>query len=82
VWRQILCDALGVPLHYVPDGGGAPAGGALLAGIAVGLLPGVAASRRWRGALVRHVPDHARTATYAALLAVRRELYPAVRRIA
>ena len=24
VWRQILCDALGVPLLYVPDGAGAP----------------------------------------------------------
>jgi xylulokinase len=82
VWRQILCDALGVPLHYVPAGGGAPAGGALLAGLAVGLLPGVEAARRWRGALVRHAPDAARTATYAALLAARRELYPAVRRIA
>jgi len=82
VWRQILCDALGVPLHYVPDGGGAAAGGALLAGMAVGLLPGVEAARRWRRALVRHAPDPARTATYAALLAARRELYPAVRRIA
>ena len=82
VWRQILCDALGVPLHYVPDGAGAPAGGALLAGIAVGLVDGVAAARRWRPALVRHVPDAGRTATYAALLAARRELYPAVRRIA
>ena len=33
-------------------------------------------------ATVRHAPDPARTATYAALLAARRELYPAVRRIA
>jgi xylulokinase len=82
VWRQILCDALGVPLLYVPAGGGAPAGGALLGGMAVGLVDGVAAARRWRSALVRHVPDPARTATYAALLAARHELYPAVRRIA
>jgi hypothetical protein len=50
--------------------------------MAVGLVDGVAAARRWRSALVRHVPDPARTATYAALLAARRELYPAVRRIA
>jgi xylulokinase len=82
VWRQILCDALGVPLLYVPAGGGAPAGGALLGGMAVGLVDGVAAARRWRSALVRHVPDPARTAIYAALLAARRELYPAVRQIA
>jgi xylulokinase len=82
VWRQILCDALGVPLHYVPEGAGAPAGGALLAGIAVGLVDGVAVARRWRPALVRHVPDAGRTDTYAALLAARRALYPAVRQIA
>jgi len=82
VCRQILCDALGVPLLYAPEGGGAPAGGALLAGIAVGLLEGVGAARRWRGALVRHEPDATCTPTYAALLAARRALYPAVRRIA
>lgn len=82
VWRQILCDALGVPLYYVPDGAAAPTGGALLAGIAVGLVDGVDAARRWRPALVRHVPDAARTEIYAALLAARRELYPAVRQIA
>jgi xylulokinase len=81
LWRQILCDALGVPLHYVPDGGGAPTGGALLAGIAVGLLPGVETARRWRGALVRHAPDATRTAIYDDLLTARRALYPALRRI-
>src|SRR6266851_3531788 len=82
VWRQILCDALGVPLLYVPDGAGAPTGGALLAGMAVGLVDGVATARRWRSALVRHAPDSGRTATYAALLAARRALYPAIRQIA
>jgi sugar (pentulose or hexulose) kinase len=82
VWRQILCDALGVPLLYVPDGAGAPTGGALLAGMAVGLVDGVATARRWRSALVRHAPDAGRTATYAALLAARRALYSAIRQIA
>ena len=82
VWRQILCDALGVPLLYVPDGAGAPTGGALLAGMAVGLVDGVATARRWRSALVRHAPDAARTEIYAGLLAGRRELYPAIRQIA
>lgn len=82
VWRQILCDALGVPLLYVPDGAGAPTGGALLAGMAVGLVDGVATARRWRSALVRHAPDAGRTETYAGLLAGRRALYPAIRQIA
>jgi hypothetical protein len=66
----------------VPDGAGAPTGGALLAGMAVGLVDGVATARRWRSALVRHAPDPGRTATYAALLAGRRALYPAIRQIA
>jgi hypothetical protein len=54
----------------------------LLAGMAVGLVDGVATARRWRSALVRHAPDPGRTATYAALLAARRALYPAIRQIA
>lgn len=82
VWRQILCDALGVPLRYLPDSAGAPAGGALLAGIATGGLDGVEAAKRWRGRLLEHAPDPARTATYAALLAARGRLYPAVRQFA
>jgi hypothetical protein len=45
-------------------------------------VDGVETARRWRSALVRHAPDAGRTATYAALLAERRGLYPAVRQIA
>jgi xylulokinase len=82
LWRQILCDALGTPLAYLPDNPGAPAGAALLAGIGVGALPGPAAARAWRGRVERHVPDPAGEAVYAALLAERLPLYPALRRIA
>lgn len=82
LWRQIFCDALGVPLLHAPESPGAPAGAAVLAGIGAGLLPDVSAARRWRGDLVRHEPDPGRTATYARLLDVRQALYPALRRIA
>jgi xylulokinase len=82
LWRQILCDALGVPLAYLPDGVGAPAGAALLAGLGVGALADVAAAKAWRGRLVRHVPDPGRAATYTAMLAERLALYPALRRVA
>ncbi len=82
LWRQILADALGVPLRYVPDSAGASAGAALLAGIGAGTLSGVDAAKRWRGALIEHRPEAARTATYAELLARRAQLYPALRRIA
>ena len=60
LWRQILCDALGVPLAHLADSRGAPAGGAILAGMGTGVLEGVAAARRWRSrsrSLERHEPD-------------------------
>ncbi len=79
LWRQILSDALGVPLLYLPESPGAPAGAALLAGIGAGVLPGVEAAKAWRGAPVRHAPDAAATAVYAGILAERIKLYPALR---
>ena len=82
LWRQILCDALGAPLAYLPDGEGAPAGAALLAGLGAGALAGVAAAKAWRGRLVRHAPDPERGAMYTAMLAERLALYPALRRVA
>lgn len=82
LWRQILCDALGVPLSYLPESPGAPAGAAILAGIGAGVLPGVETAKAWRGATVGHVPEAAATAVYAGLLAERIKLYPALRAIA
>ena len=61
--------------HYVRDGAAPPRAARMLAGMAVGVLDGrgggAALARR---RLVRHVPDAARAATYAALLDERREL--------
>jgi len=82
LWRQILCDALGVPLAHLADDRGAPAGAAILAGMGVGVLDGAAAARRWRGPLERHAPDPTRAATYAGLLAERLDLYERLRRAA
>ena len=82
LWRQILCDALGVPLAHLADNRGAPAGAAILAGMGAGVLDGAAAALRWRGPLERHAPDPARAATYAGLLAERLDLYERLRRAA
>jgi xylulokinase len=82
LWRQIIADALGVPLFYLPDAAGAAAGAALLAGLGSGALASVETARRWRGPLLRHTPDPASTATYARMLAARKDLYPALRGIA
>jgi xylulokinase len=75
LFRQILSDALGAPLTYVPHGGGTVAGAALLAGIGSGVLPGAETARAWRGESVRHVPDAGARARYDALFRERLALY-------
>ena len=82
LWRQILCDALGAPLLYVPDNAGAPAGAAMLAALGTGGLPDVHAAKAWRGHMLEHRPDPAGTEIYAGLLAERVRRYPALRAIA
>ncbi len=79
LFRQILCDALGVPLVYMPGASGTVAGAAILAGLGVGVFGDAWAARAWRGATVRHVPDPAATARYRERLAVRREIYAGLR---
>jgi xylulokinase len=81
IWRQIICDALGVPLEYLPENPGAPAGAALLAGLGTGVLPDVAVAKRWRGRVIRHRPDAARTALYAEMLGERQPLYAALQSV-
>jgi xylulokinase len=79
LFRQILCDALGVPLAYTPKGGGTVAGAAILAGLGAGVLRGVADARSWRGEMVRHDPDLAAHARYRELLGLRRSAYAGLR---
>jgi sugar (pentulose or hexulose) kinase len=69
-------------MTYLPDGTGASAGAALLAGLGLGALADVTAAKAWRGRLVRHTPDPGRGAVYTAMLAERLALYPALRRVA
>jgi xylulokinase len=75
LFRQILCDALGVPLAYASKSGGTVAGAAILAGLGAGILGRAEDARAWRGELVRHEPNAAAHATYRELLALRREAY-------
>ena len=79
LWRQILCDALGVPLSYLPDSPGAPAGAAMLAALGSGGLADVHAAKTWRGRMLEHRPDPAGTEVYARQLAERVRRYPALR---
>jgi xylulokinase len=72
LFRQILCDALGVPLLYAPGAGGTVAGAAMLAALGAKVLGSAEDARVFRGRIVRHEPDRAAHARYRELLALRR----------
>jgi xylulokinase len=75
LFRQILCDALGVPLAYAAKGGGTVAGAAMLAALGAGILGSPEDARAWRGEVLRHEPDLAAHRRYRELLSLRREAY-------
>ncbi|HVH47514.1 MAG TPA: FGGY family carbohydrate kinase [Labilithrix sp.] len=75
LFRQILCDALGVPLTYTPASGGTVAGAAILAGLGTGAIHAPSDARTWRGSAVRHEPNPKAHERYRALLALRRQAY-------
>ena len=75
LFRQILCDALGVPLIYTPDGGGTVAGAAILAGLGTGAIRTASDARAWRGSTVTHEPNAQAHQRYRELLALRRQAY-------
>jgi xylulokinase len=79
LFRQILCDALGVPLAYASKGGGTVAGAAILAALGAGVLGSASDARAWRGAVVRHDPNLSAHARYRELLALRRDAYAGLR---
>jgi xylulokinase len=75
LFRQILCDALGIPLGYAPMSGGTVAGAAILAGLGTGAIRASEDARRWRGALVMHEPTPSAHARYRELLELRQASY-------
>jgi len=79
--RQILSDALGLPLTWRDGslGGGTLAGAALLAGIGVGALSGPAVARSWLSAGVRHEPNVRAHERLCDVFSRRLSLYAAVR---
>jgi xylulokinase len=81
LFRQILCDALGVPLTYTPESGGTVAGAAILAALGTGALRAASDARTWRGSSVRHDPDKKAHARYRELLRLRREAYAGLKSV-
>ncbi len=78
--RQILADALGVPVRWTGRAGGTLAGAALLAGIGTGMFADARLACAWRGEEIRHVPDPRAHARLVDLSIRRTALYEAVRR--
>ncbi|MFC8614981.1 gluconokinase [Micromonospora purpureochromogenes] len=78
LWRQILADALGMPVRFPAGHEGSSFGAALLGMQALGLIPSidVAADLVEIDETVR--PDPSAAATYAALLPLFSELYDAL----
>lgn len=76
LFRQILCDALGVPLKYTPVSGGTVGGAAILAGLGIGALT---TPRPWPRESIRHDPNAEAHGKYRALLPIRRQAYANLR---
>lgn len=81
LFRQILCDALGVPLRYTPAAGGTVAGAAFLAGLGTGAIASVDEARAWRGSSIEHRPDEGAHRRYRELLVLRRGAYAGLRSV-
>lgn len=75
LFRQILCNALGIPLSYAPASSGTVAGAAILAALGTGALGSAAEARTWRGSSLEHHPDAEAHRRYRELLVLRREAY-------
>ena len=80
LWLQIVCDASGLPQDVPERTIGASFGDAFLAGLATGIVPGVAALRRdWVRIADHLVPDPAAHAVYDRYYPVYRHLYEAAK---
>jgi xylulokinase len=69
LWNQIKADVLGIPIVQIQDGGGAPMGAAMLAGVGAGVLGGPAeAAQDWVQLGRRFEPNRSLTDYYAERL--------------
>jgi xylulokinase len=80
LWRRMLADLIGVPVATTNTEEGPAYGAALLAGVAAGVWPGVAAACDGAVREVERIdPDPARTGAYAPVRAVYERLYSDLR---
>jgi xylulokinase len=80
LWRQILADVVGYPIHTLQAEEGPAFGVALLAGVGVGIWNSVPEACEATVRLASHTePNRHHQAVYARAYALYRELYPALR---
>ncbi len=79
LWRVIIADILGLPVHPLATREQAAVGAALLAGGGIGLLDSSEAARRWARTETPVAPDPSRHALYQDLGATYRDLYGRLR---
>ncbi len=78
-WRQVLADALGLPLKTVGPAEGAPLGAAMLAAVGVGAFSSVAeAGSRWLSTEGQTDPNPATADAYESAYQRYTSLYPAL----
>lgn len=75
LWRQIVADVFGLPVHPLATVEQSALGAAILAGAGIGQFSPVAAARAWARYEPPLVPDPARHARYMELFAVFQDAY-------
>jgi len=81
LWRQIIADATGLTMEYIPDAKGAPLGDAFLAGLGTHILKDHATIEEWIGPKVKTNPNPENMRTYEKCYRLYREILEANREI-
>ena len=79
LWRQIIADVLGVPLSSTRTAEGVASGAAILAAVAAGWYPSVAAACEAMVEVTGTTEPGPQAGAYEAAYAVYRDLYPALK---
>ncbi len=79
IWRQIVCDCIGVPGDYMSASMGAPVGDAIMAGVATGVFKDYNVVKDWVSASDTTYPIEKNQKIYDDLYKIYRSLYEEVK---
>lgn len=75
-WRQIVADVLDVPVAYMKESKGAPAGNAIIAGVGTGVFKDYTIAKKWVRVTDRSEPIKENHDKYGKMHQVYQKLYP------